>query len=173
MIAYKFLRDDGSSVFTGFRWTLPDDAPGAWVDAAVDPCRSGIHACRPAGLPYWIGRSLYEIELTGDIVEERTKLVASRARLLRRVTAWNDSLRDAYTRMCADRAHELALDASPPLRQWEASIEPAVAEGPALLGFVAARIAEERHGSDAYHDERARQTAWLVERLGLQDAPAS
>jgi hypothetical protein len=173
MIAYKFLRDDGRSVFTGFRWALPDDAPGAWVDAAVDLCRSGIHACRPAGLPYWIGRSLYEIELAGDIVEERTKLVASRARLLRRVSAWNDSLRDAYTRMCADRAHELALDASPPLRQWDAAIEPAVAEGPALLGFVAARIAEERHGSDAYHDERARQTAWLVERLGLQDAPAS
>jgi hypothetical protein len=173
MIAYKFLRGDGSSVFTGFRWPLPDGGPGAWVDAPVDPCRSGIHACRPAGLPYWIGRSLYEVELAGDIVEEPTKLVASRGRLLRRVTAWNDSLRDAYTRMCADRAHELALDASPPLRQWDAVIEPSVPEGPALLGFVAARIAEERHGTDAYHDERGRQTAWLVERLGFQDAAAS
>jgi hypothetical protein len=173
MIAYKFLRPDGSSVFTGFRWPLPDAAPGAWVDAVVDPCRSGIHACRPAGLPYWIGRLLYEIELAGDIVEERTKVVASRARLLRRVTAWDDSLRDAYTRMCADRAHELALDASPPLLQWDAVIEPSIPEGPALLGFVAARIAEERDGADAYHAERGRQTAWLVERLGLQDAAAS
>ena len=52
-------------------------------------------------------------------------------------------------------------------------IEPSVAEGPALLGFVAARIAEERDGIDAYHDERARQAGWLVERLGLQDAAAS
>jgi len=171
MIAYKFLRRDGSSVFTGFRWPLPEGAPGAWVDAPVDPCRSGIHACRPAGLPYWLGRSLYEAELAGDIVEERTKLVASRARLLRPVSAWNDSLRDEYTRMCADRAHALA--ASPPLGQWDAVIEPSVPEGPALLGFVAARIAEERHGAEGYRDERARQTAWLVERLGLQDDTAS
>ena len=173
MIAYKFLRRDGSSVFSGFHWPLPDGGPGAWVGAAVDPCRSGIHACRPAGLPYWIGRSLYEVELAGDIVEERTKLVASRARLLRRVTAWNDSVRDEYTRMCADRAHALAVGTSPPLGQWDEVIEPSVPEGPALLGFVAARIAEERHGTDAYNEERARQTAWLVERLGLQDAAAS
>jgi hypothetical protein len=173
MIAYKFLRGDGSSVFTGFRWPLPDDTPGAWVDAPVDPCRSGIHACRPAHLPYWIGRSLYEIELDGEIVEERTKLVASRARLLRKVDAWSDELRDAYTRMCADRAHELALGTDPPLGQWDAVIEPSVREGPALLGFVAARIAEERHGADAYHAERGRQTAWLIERLGVQDAAAS
>ncbi len=40
--------------------------------------------------------------------------------------------------------------------------------GPALLGFVAARIAEEIAGSDAYTAERARQTQWLVERLGLR-----
>jgi hypothetical protein len=173
VIAYKFLRGDGSSVFTGFRWPLPDGAPGAWVDAPVDPCRSGIHACRLSGLPYWIGRSLYEVELAGEIVEEPTKLVASRARLLRRVAAWNDGLRDEYTRMCADRAHELALDASPPLNEWDAVIEPSVPEGPALLGFVAARIAEERFGTDAYHDERGRQTAWLVARLGLHDAAAS
>lgn len=167
MIAYKFLGRDGSSVFTGFRWPLPDDDPGPWIDAPIDPCRSGIHACRPADLPYWIGRSLYEVELDGDIVEQQTKLVASRARLLRRVAAWNDELRDAYTRMCADRAHELALRASPPLEDWDAVVEPSVPEGPALLGFVAARIADARHGAEAYHAERGRQTAWLVERLGL------
>jgi hypothetical protein len=42
-----------------------------------------------------------------------------------------------------------------------------VPEGPALLGFVAARIAEERGGPDAYHAERRRQTEWLAARLGL------
>ncbi len=114
------------------------------------------------------GRSLYEIELDGDVLAQRTKLVAPRARLLRRVEAWDNELRDAYTRMCADRAHELALSASPPLEEWDAVVEPSVREGPALLGFVAARVAEELSGPQAYHAERAGQTEWLVERLGLE-----
>jgi hypothetical protein len=167
VIAYKFLRADGTSVFTGFRWPLPNGGPGAWVDARVEPCRSGIHACRRADLPLWVGRTLYEIELEGDVVEQPMKIVAPRGRLLRRVESWDDELRDAYTRMCADRAHELTLGASPPLEEWDAVVEPSVREGPALLGFVAARIAEEISGTEAYHAERARQTAWLAERLGL------
>jgi hypothetical protein len=167
VIAYKFLRADGTSTFTGFRWPLPDGGPGDWVDAPPDPCRSGVHACRASDLPLWVGRDLYEIELDGEIVEQRTKVVASRGRLVRRIEAWDEEQRDAYTRMCADRAHELAGGASPPLEDWAAVIEPSISEGPALLGFVAARIAEEISGVEAYHAERARQTDWLVERLGL------
>lgn len=166
MIAYKFLRPDGTSAFTGFSWPLPNGGPGAWVEAPADPCRSGVHACRPADLPFWVGRELYEIELDGEIAEHPAKVVASRGRLTRRIEAWDDELRDTYTRMCADRAHELALGAS--LEEWDAVIEPSFPEGPALLGFVAARIAEEISGPEAYHRERARQTEWLVERLGLE-----
>jgi hypothetical protein len=55
----------------------------------------------------------------------------------------------------------------PALAGWEAVVEPSVPEGPALLGFVAARIAEERGGPDAYHAERARQAEWLAKRLEL------
>jgi hypothetical protein len=168
VIAYKFLRADGGSPFTGYRWPLPDGAPGEWVDAPVEPCRSGIHACRPSDMPFWVARSLYEIELEGAVVAQRTKLVAPRARLVRRIEAWDDERRDAYTRMCADRAHELALSVSPALEEWDAVVEPSIREGPALLGFVAARIAEELGGPEAYRSERARQTDWLVERLGLE-----
>jgi hypothetical protein len=164
VIAYKFLRPDGTSVFTRFRWPLPDGGPGPWVDAGVDPCR-GIHGCRRADLPLWLGRALYEIELDGDVEEEATKVVAPRGRLLRRIDAWDDTMRDAYTRMCADRAHELAR--SEGLSEWDAVVEPSVPEGPALLGFMAARIAEEISGRDAYHAERRRQAGWLVDRLGL------
>jgi hypothetical protein len=167
VIAYKFLRSDGTSVFTGFQWPLPNGEPGAWVDAElVDPCRNGIHACRHSDLPLWVARALYEIELDGDVVEQPMKVVASRGRLTRRIEAWDDALRDEYTRMCADRGHELAGEAG--LEEWEAVIEPSLREGPALLGFVAARIAEEISGRDAYYAERARQTEWLVERLGLR-----
>jgi hypothetical protein len=163
--AYKFLRADGTGVFTRFAWPLPDGGPGAWVETEPDPCRSGIHACRLGDLPYWAGRVLYEIELGGEIIEHRTKLVASRGRLMRRVDGWDDAFRATYTRYCADRAHAIARENG--LERWEEVIEPSVPEGPALLGFVAARIAEEAGGDDAYHTERARQTDWLTARLGL------
>ena len=165
MIAYKFLRADGTGVFTRFAWPLPADGPGAWVETEPDPCRSGIHACRVGDLPYWAGRVLYAIELDGEIVEHKTKVVARRGRLLVRVDAWDDDFRAAYTRHCADRAHEIARATG--LERWEDVIEPSVPEGPALLGFVAARIAERAGGVPAYHAERARQSEWLAARLGL------
>jgi hypothetical protein len=167
VIAYKFLRRGGTTVFAEFRWPLPDGGPGAWVEAPVVPCRSGIHACRLADLPLWVNEMLYEIEIDGNIVEEPTKVVASRARLLRRVEAWDDELRAVYTRMCADRALELARSTSPPLHDWEAVVEPSIPEGPALLGFVAARIGEEVSGVAAYDAERARQSDWLARHLSL------
>ena len=165
MIAYKFLRADGTGVFTGFRWPLPEGGPGAWVDATVEPCRSGVHACRRADLPLWAGRTLYELELDGEIAEGIGKIVAPRGRLLRRIEAWDDAFRERYTRHCADRAHELARGAA--LDDWDAVVEPSVPEGPALLGFVAARIAEVIAGPDGYTAERNRQADWLAERLEL------
>ena len=169
MIAYKFLRPDGTSVFTHFRWPLPDGGPGEWVDAHIEPCRSGVHACRAADLPYWLGRALYEIELDGPVVEEPTKVVAMRGRLVRRIEAWDDAMRDEYTRMCADRGIELVRGAGL-ADGWEAALEGSVPEGPALLGFMAARAAEAISGVEAYYAERARQTAWLVERLARAQA---
>lgn len=161
MIAYKFLREDGSSVFSQFRWP----PPGEWVEAAIVPCRSGIHACRPADLPFWVGRTLYEVELDGEIVEEHTKVIAPRGRLLRRIPEWEHTVRDEYTRMCAERAYGLAQEGR--LDAWAGDIEESLEEGPATLGFMAAAIAEQRGGTEAYRAERARQARWLAERLGL------
>jgi hypothetical protein len=130
----------------------------------VVACRSGVHACRVADLPLWLGRELYAIELAGDVAEERTKLVAPRGRLLRRIGAWDDAARAAYVTDCEARAHALAAD----LPDWDAAVEPASAAGrPAAIGFIAARIAEARGGPAAYRAERARQVAWLTQRLGL------
>jgi hypothetical protein len=168
VIAYKFLHPDGTSLFSGFRWPLPEDGrPGPWVEAIIDPCRSGVHACRQQDLPIWVGPALYELELDGEIAEQRSKVVAARGRILKTVGAWDDRTRDEYTRMCADRARELALVAERPLPDWAEVAEAAVPEGPALLGFVAARIAGEIDGPDGYHRERRAQARWLVDRLGL------
>jgi hypothetical protein len=167
MIGFKFLRRDGTSPFTGFVWPLPDGAPGAWVDAEIDPCRSGIHVCRRGDLPLWLGPRLFEVELGGEIVELQDKLVAARGRLLREIATWNDGLREEYTRMCAERAHELARSASASLGEWDKFIEPSTREGPSLLGYIARRLAEEHDGPAAYDRERERQAAWLTERLAL------
>ena len=59
MIAYKFLHPDGTGAFTRFAWPLPDGGAGPWVEAPVEPCRSGIHACGRDDLPLWLGRVLY------------------------------------------------------------------------------------------------------------------
>jgi hypothetical protein len=163
VIAYKFLRDDGTGVFTRFAWPLPDGGPGDWVTAPILTCQSGIHACRVSDLPLWLGRRLYEIELADRVVEERTKVVASRGRLVRGIDAWDDDARAAYARACADRAHEYAAG----MPDWEMAVEPAAAGGPASIGFIAARIAEARDGIEAYRAERARQVEWLSQRLGL------
>jgi hypothetical protein len=163
VIAYKFLRGDGTGAFTRFAWPLPDRrGPGDWVDAPADACHSGVHACRPRDLPLWLGRLLYEIELDGEIVEERTKVVAPRGRLLRRLDTWNDATRAAYTRACAERARGYAAG----MPDWAAAIGPA-SGSPASIGFITARIAEARDGVEAYRAERALQVAWLSERLGL------
>src|SRR4051794_3272470 len=82
--AYKFLEADGSSIFANFRWPQPSSGrPGAWVERDVRPCHTGIHACRLPELGYWMRETLWEIELDGDIVESRRKVVASRGRLVR------------------------------------------------------------------------------------------
>jgi hypothetical protein len=94
------------------------------------------------------------------------KVVAPRGRLTRRIEAWNDEAREAYSQTCIARAAGLAPSSPKPLPSWAPPRE-ASAGGPALMGFIAARIAEEIAGLDAYLDERARQTDWLVEHLGL------
>ena len=167
MKAYKFLAEDGRGVFSGFAWPLPDDGPGAWVASEVAACRSGIHACRPADLPYWVAPVLYEIELDGPIDRQEIKVVAPRGRLVRRIDDWDDETREAYSLMCVARAHELAAAAPAELGGWAPPPETTAAEA-ALTGYMAARIAEQLGGLDAYVEERRRQSAWLVERLNLE-----
>ena len=166
MTAYKLLADDGSGIFSRFDWPLPDGGPGAWVESEVDPCRSGVHACRVVDLPYWLAPALFEIELDGEVVVETVKVVAPRGRLVRRIDAWNAGTREEYSQMCVARAAELAASAPERLAGW-APPPDAAAAGPALMGFVTARMAEELGGVEAYAEERARQSRWLAGRLAL------
>ena len=165
MKAYKFLAADGAGVFTGFAWPLPNGGPGEWVETEVELCRSGVHACRLGDLSYWVAPTLYEIELGGGVAEAGMKIVAPRGRLVRRIDAWNEETREEYSQTCIARAAELAASA-PELGNWAPPRE-ASAAGPALMGFIADRMAEHISGVGAYVDERRRQSAWLADRLGL------
>jgi hypothetical protein len=165
--AYKFLTAEGHGVFSGFAWPLPSGSPGEWVAAEVELCRSGVHACRPGDLSYWLAPALYEIELRGEVAEAGTKVVAPRGRLVRRIDGWSDETREAYSQMCIAQAGELAAAAPEAVGSW-APPPAASAGGPALMGYIAARMAESIGGVQAYVDERARQSAWLAERLDLE-----
>ena len=89
MLAYKFLEANGRGIFSNFSWPLPrDGAPGAWVESDVRPCHTGIHACRLPDLGYWMRHSLWQIELDGEIVESRHKVVAPRGRLVRDIEGY-------------------------------------------------------------------------------------
>ncbi len=110
MRAFKVTGQDAASLFTQFRWPTPvGGAPGAWVEATDDGtlCERGIHACRTAQLPYWLGPRLWEIELGGEIVQGPYKLVAQRGRLVREVAGWPELARP-FAESCARRVSELA-----------------------------------------------------------------
>jgi hypothetical protein len=163
VIAYKFLAQGTVAPFTGFRWRV-----GEWVDAErVEPCRSGVHACRVADLPYWLARELWEIELDGDVVEQERKVVAQRGRLVRRRDEWDDDARDAFVSDVFRRARS-RFGSVPVLSGYVYDIERFRADGRVgLSAFAAARAAERSGGRRAYERERARQAAWLADRLGL------
>ena len=88
-------------------------------------------------------------------------MIAARGRIVRRITLWEDEVRDAYARSCIERAHELTGRSN----GWSADME--IADGAAVLGFMAAAIAEQHGGLEAYRAERDRQARWLAERLRL------
>lgn len=166
MIAYKVLQPGRIAPFTGFAW--PE---GEWLEAeAVEPCRSGIHACRVRDLPYWLGPHLWELELEDEVTEQTHKLAARRGRLLRRIPDWDVELMRAFTASCRDRT-KLRVGSIPLLSAYVGDID-RFREGNShgLAAFAAARVAELVGGRGAYERERARQAAWLADRLGLEDA---
>src|SRR2546430_4581918 len=110
MLAYKFTRPGAVSPFSCFSWPMPAGGqPGEWVEASESlPCRAGIHACRPAQLPYWLAAELWAIELEGEVVETADKVVARRGRLVEAVGAWTGGGAAAFAAACAFPAPGMA-----------------------------------------------------------------
>jgi hypothetical protein len=160
---YKVLDAGAVAPFTRFAW--PE---GEWLEAkTVEPCRSGIHACRARDLPFWLGPELWEIELDAEVAEQKRKVVAARGRLVRRIPEWNPDLLRAFTASCRAET-KLRVGAIPRLSGFVGDIDRfRSGDSHGLAAFAAARAAELAGGPGAYDRERARQAAWLAGRLGL------
>jgi hypothetical protein len=175
--AYKVL-SNGRSAFTGFRWPLPDgEMPGDWLSAAGPPqlCVNGIHACTVDQLPQWLGVELWEIELGGEIVTTEAALVASRARVVRRVGGWDDDAQKRFARACFERADTIAR-AYEAGAELVATIELFVERGLAAeagywTALLAGGSATGRRAGAAYDlafaQERIAQARWLANELSL------
>jgi len=179
MRAYKIL-NQGCSPFTGWRWPLPAAGrPGEWVNAGgpIGLCVNGIHAASVEQLPHWLGMELWEVELDSEILHDAAALVASRARLVRLVDAWDEPMRQEYARWCLARARKITES----YRAGEGLVEKVShtiwwgGAGPA--GYFTAMLAGEsatgrHHGPDydiAFAAERALQAQWLRRELALGD----
>jgi hypothetical protein len=164
LIAYKFLDPGRTGPFTRVTW--PE--PGLWLESGrAELCVSGVHACRPSDLPYWLRHELWEVELDGDVVEGERLVVATRGRLVRLVDAWDRRTARAFGAACAAEARRRVAN-SPELEEIVASAEGAAgAENAPVAAFAAARLAELQDGPAGYDAERARQARWLAAELGL------
>jgi len=74
----------------------------------INPCVSGYHVCREQDLVKWLHASIWEVEIKGRIIELEDKVVASDARLIRKVHAWNDRTARLFACDCAEHALQYA-----------------------------------------------------------------
>jgi hypothetical protein len=183
VIAYKFLATGAVGPISGRRWPRPENGrPGAWIEAhaPITLCRSGIHACLPEHLAYWLHEELWRVELEGPSVGGLDCLIAPRARLLEKVGAWSEE--DGAQRFAAAvRDHAArAIDALPAAQRghlvgyvedssWH--VNHGILESPALAALCAsigvARMASPETQEDAYRRERAWQSAWIAGEMGI------
>jgi hypothetical protein len=108
MTYYKVLAADGISPQHGGsgKWFIPKGKRmGKWMPAIRDiqPCTRGYHFVNIEQLPQWLGPTLYEIEVRGQVIHQADKSVAEQARLIRKVETWNNNTLRLYAADCAER----------------------------------------------------------------------
>jgi hypothetical protein len=175
--AYKFLTSDRRSPITGFHW--PESG---WVEATgpLEACRNGIHACRIDDLPHWIGDDLWAVEVEGEVQAAPNGVLARRGRLVERVQQWADGAAREFADNCARRAQTLADEtatgetATVDERASDAAVYAAsgwVSASAYIAAVVAGQVGSGGLEGPLYEEhflaERARQAAWLQERLRL------
>ena len=173
MSTYKFLARGALGPLSGFRWPEPRaGTPGAWVEAVgpLELCVNGSHLCRVGDLSHWLHDELWETEGAGDELEGIDCLVVRRARLLRRIDAWQDGCGARFAEACAQHARELAGRAPADRAAFaEGFLEDAmsaargglVAVSAYAAAVAAAKLVDPADQEAAYRSERAWQSTWI------------
>lgn len=165
MRALKFLRPGRVAPFSKVTWPQP----GEWLqaDGPSDLCRTGVHAILPDVLATWVAEELWHVELDGAEALAPGIVVAPRGRLLSGVEEWNDATAREFARACAAHVEEATGRAAEYAADAGASAEDATADFTATtVGYMAAHAAEAMRPG-GFAAERAWQSRWLAERLGI------
>lgn len=158
-LLYKVLADDGSAIHGGKgRWPLPDDSrPGAWIELpaeqTIEPYGRGLHLCRRQDLVHWLGPAIFEAEYDGELLDAG-ELIVRKARLLRKLDAWNERSARLFAADCAEHALERCDEGIDPRSYQAIEVARRFAEGeidrPALAeAYGAAYVAAEKSGAAA------------------------
>jgi len=89
------------------QWNKPHskNRPGKWMPLIkdIEPCRKGYHICQGPQVLKWLHTELYEVEIRGEQVREKDKIVAQQARLVRRIKTGNERTIRLWACDCAER----------------------------------------------------------------------
>jgi len=115
---YKFI-DENNRGYNGFDYTdyLPRDGqpgkPLPTVEGKIEPCECGYHACKPQFVSSWINAQLYEVELSGNLVDADDKTAASDMRFIRKVDKWDAKTQRLFAVWCAREGLKLVDNPDP------------------------------------------------------------
>jgi Imm-5 like putative immunity protein len=102
----KALCADRRGPYSGSKW--PE--PGVWVhvDGDLVPCEHGLHVCRSDQIVDWLNEELWIVESDDSgTLDAGDKTVVRRARLVRRLVAWDDRSARLFATDCAERVLHL------------------------------------------------------------------
>jgi hypothetical protein len=170
---YGFLAEGAVATLSGFGWPRPADGePGEWVRAGEDAPPDVVRAVPLEQLPWWLDDELWEVELDGVTGENGRAVAARRARLVRRIDAWNDVVAAELVLACEERVRAAALHEYADDVTLYAADAGRPAAGAGVAAYIAAHALaggdkEAPEYEEAFERERRWQVGWLTRRLQL------
>jgi hypothetical protein len=176
--AYKFLARGALGPISNVRWPRPvAPSPGGWLDGGTPlvQCERGVHLARKEELAHWLHDELWLVEYDGAAEPGSDCLIVERARLLRRIEAWDEPMAMRFAVAARDHLVELAARAAPEAYDRVAAIigdaSRRVALGAMAMAAYNAAIGVARLSEDAsaaYRRERIWQSQWIARELSLE-----